>query len=213
MLNDEIIQDNKKRFIELLHEISRPDVDIEGLIASLEKGDFFTAPVTTNSFRNYRGGLCEHSLCRYQELCKIVGACSVPPVEKDSILIAGLLADLGKMNYFEPSVMNRKVYSPTGKKQDEVGNFDWIAEMGWKIKDPRERFIFGSLGQNAERYITEYLPLTQEESAAIIHLHDDYENPNFNLASLYLTYPLAVLLNCADKIAAFLTTREDVLPF
>lgn len=213
MIDEEVVQNNKKEFIEHVHEIDRPGADIDSLVTMLEASDFFTAPATSNSFRNYTGGLCEHAINRYLEMSKMITACSVPPVEKNSILITGLLADLGKMNYFEPSVINKKVYSDAGKKRDEVGTFDWVAEMGWRIRDPRERFIFGSLGQNAERYITDYIPLTQEESAAIIHLHDDYENPNFNLASLYLTYPLAVLLNCADKVAAFLTTREDVLPF
>ena len=213
MINEEIREENKVKFLSLLNDIKRPDADISGLINRLENNDFFTAPATANSFRNYKGGLCEHALIRYENLKKLCEQSSYNKITQDSILITSLLADLGKVNYFEPTIKNKKMYHPSGKKSDELGNYDWVSEEGYAVKDPSIRFIFGTLGQNAERIITGYIPLTTEESAAIIHLHDDYENPNFNLASVYFAYPLAVLLNCADKITAFIDSREDILPF
>lgn len=213
MLDRVVIQENKDRFIKALRKITRPGADIEGLINRLDGGGFFEAPYTTDSFRSYAGGLCEQALCRYVELFSLKDRFDSVGITMDSAIIVGLLADVGKMGYFERNIRNKKVYSPNGKKVDEIGNFDWVAEEGYKVKDPKERFIFGSLCQNSERIITDHIPLTIDESAAIIHLHADYENPNLNLASIYLTYPLAVFANCADKIASFIDTREDSLPF
>ena len=213
MIDETLRQENKEKFLSLVNEIKRPGADLSGLCYKIENSDFFNAPATTNSFRNYKGGLCEHALTRYINLKNLCEQSTYDKITQDSILITALFADFGKINYFEPTIKNKKTYHSSGKKSDELGNYDWVSEEGYAIKDPSTRFIFGTLGQNAERIITEYIPLTNEESAAIIHLHDDYENPNFNLASLYFAYPLAVLLNCADKITAFIDSREDALPF
>ena len=213
MISEEVRIENKERFINLVNKITRPGADLSGLLQMLEKSDFFDAPATTNSFRNYKGGLCEHALIRYANLKKLCEQSAYDKITQDSILITSLFADFGKINYFEPTIKNKKVYHPSGKKSDELGTYDWVSEEGYTVKDPSTRYIFGTLGQNAERIITEYIPLTTEESAAIIHLHDDYENPNFNLASVYFAFPLAVLLNCTDKITSFIDSREDALPF
>ena len=204
---------NKERFISIAKEIDRPGADVDGLLAYLEETDFFDAPMTSNSFRNYAGGLCEQAVSRTDTLFTIYKNSLYDNIEENSLRIAGLFSDLGKINYFEKTVRNKKVYSPTGKKADEIGNFDWVAEPSYAIKDPQERFIFGTLGQNSERILTEFIPLSDEASSAIINLHADYENPNLNMASIYLKYPLAVFLNAADKIASFINTREDILPF
>lgn len=213
MIDETLRQENKEKFLSLVNEIKRPGADLSGLNYMLENSDFFNAPATANSFRNYRGGLCEHALTRYINLKKLCKQSAYDKITQDSILITSLFTDFGKINYFEPTVRNKKVYHPSGKKSDELGTYDWVSEEGYTVKDPSTRYIFGTLGQNAERIITEYIPLTTEESAAIIHLHDDYENPNFNLASVYFAFPLAVLLNCADKITSFIDSREDALPF
>ena len=213
MISEEVRLENKERFIKLVNTITRPGADLPGLLKMLEKSDFFDAPATANSFRNYKGGLCEQALTRNINLNKLCEQSAYDKITQDSILITSLFTDFGKINYFEPTVKNKKVYHPSGKKLDELGTYDWVSEEGYTVKDPSTRYIFGTLGQNAERIITEYIPLTTEESAAIIHLHDDYENPNFNLASVYFAFPLAVLLNCADKITSFIDSREDALPF
>lgn len=209
----EQLQKNKEEYIKKVRGISREGTDIEGLILMLEQSDFFNAPATANAYRAYDGGLCEQALDRALELDRICSYSSYAPVSADSRAIVALFADLGEINYFEPYSINKKVYKPTGSKSDALGNFDWESEKGWKVRDPQNRFLFGTLGQNAERILTNYIPLTTEESAAIIHLHGERENPNFNLSGIYFTYPLSVLLNAADKFAAFINTREDAIPF
>ena len=192
MINEEVRMENKTKFINLVNTITRPGADLPGLIQMLEQSDFFDAPATANSFRNYKGGLCEQALIRNINLKHLCEQSAYDKITQDSILITLLFTDFAKIKYFELTVRNKKVYHPSGKKSDELGTYDWVSEEGYTVKDPSTRYIFGTLGQNAERIITEYIPLTTEESAAIIHLHDDYENPNFNLASVYFAFPLAL---------------------
>ena len=213
MLKVEQIEDNKNRYIELLRQIDRPNSNIEELIKYLEESDFFTAPATTNSFGNYEGGLCEVALNRYTRLISLYDGPRITSIHRNSILITSLLVDLGKINYFDKTIRNKKIYHPSGKKHDEMGDYDWVSEIAYTIKEPQDRYIFGTLGQNAERIITNFIPLSDEESAAIINLHADYENPNLNIASIYFTYPLSVILTCADKLAVFIDSKEDSLPF
>lgn len=213
MLTPERIEENKIKYLELINSIDRPGSDIPGLIKMLEESDFFTAPATTNSFGNYEGGLCEVALNRYTRLISLYDGPRITPIHKNSILITSLLADLGKINYFDKTIRNKKVYHPSGKKHDEMGDYGWVSEIAYTIKEPQDRYIFGTLGQNAERIITNFIPLSDEESAAIINLHADYENPNLNVASIYFTYPLSVMLTCADKLAVFVDSKEDSLPF
>lgn len=212
-MTEEQLKNNKELYLTKLNSIKRDGADIDGLINYLEKSDFFSAPATTNAFRAYEGGLCEQALDTLTELNIICEKSSYTGASEDNKLIVALCAGFGKIGYFESSVINKKVYKPGGLKQDELGRFDWESERGWKVKDPKERFVYGTSGQNAERIASMFIPLTIEESAAILHLHDDYENPNFNLASIYFNYPLAVLLNAADKFAAFINTRDDAIPF
>ena len=70
-LSEELIAKNKEEFIGLVRSIARPDCYVEDLVQMLELSDFFTAPVTTNAFRNYDGGLCEQALSRYHNLIQL----------------------------------------------------------------------------------------------------------------------------------------------
>lgn len=208
-----IMDANKEKFIELLKKVNRSG--IEDLISFLESSDFFTAPDSTKSFRAYEGGLCEHALVRYDYLLKLNELSKDQEVVHDdsSYLIVGLLADLSKTNYFEQFISNKKVYTPNGSKHDNMGNFDWVAESAWKVKDADDRYVFGTLGHNAERMITEFIPLRDEESAAIIHLRSSYENPNLSIVPIYKKYPLAAMLNAAEMLTNFVSLPGDVLPF
>lgn len=207
-----MIEDNKQTFLNLVAQIKRDGV--ENLINFLQSSDFFTAPASVKLYRAEEGGLCAHALARnaiMKNLIEIQGW----TVDHDSFLITSLLADLNKINYFEPTAINKKVYSPNGKRMDEFGHFDWVAERGYRVRDPEERFIFGTSGQNAERIITNYIPLTDEESAAIINLGVSYENPTFNYANIYRKYGLACVLAAADSLATFCTEGLSTveLPF
>ncbi len=211
-MTPEVREQNKQEFLSLVNQIQRDG--ISDLINFLEKSDFFTAPASTKMYRAEEGGLCAHALARYKVMKNLIAA-NDWFVENNSFLITSLLADLNKINYFEPTCINKKVYSEGGKKMDELGHFDWVSEWGWKVKDPEQRFIFGTSGQNSERIITNYIPLKDEESAAIITLGVSFENPTFNYANIYKKYGLACVLAAADSLATFCTEGLSTveLPF
>ena len=213
MILSSVKEENKERFLSLVRKIDRDGTDIVGLISFLEESDFFDAPLTERAQRNYSGGLCEQALNRYDEMTKLLSTNEYDGISEESALIVSLFADFGRTNYFEKTSRNKKYYSPEGKKQDELGKFDWVAEVSYTLRDPSKRFIFGTLGQNSERMLSKYIPLTDEESASIIHLHASYENPNINMASIYISYPLSVFLEVADKISCFVNTKIEYLPF
>ena len=132
-ITPEIREQNKQEFLSLVNQIQRDG--ISDLINFLEKSDFFTAPASIKMYRAEEGGLCAHALARYKVMKNLIAA-NDWLVENDSFLITSLLADLNKVNYFEPTCGNKKVYSEGGKKMDELGHFDWVSEWGWKVRDP-----------------------------------------------------------------------------
>lgn len=201
--------DNKEVFITLLKTVNRPG--IEELITWLNNStDFFTAPASPKLFKNYSGGLCEKALIRYDQ-AKNINETNNLNMNKDSLIITTLLADINNVNRFKLSSFNKKHYNSNGRLSDSLGRFDWVENLDYIVVPDEERFIFGTSGQNSERLVSNYIPLTDEESSAIINMGVTYENPTFYYGGIYKKYPLAALLNAADILATFVI--KEVLPF
>lgn len=213
MLSKEQIEINKGKFIKLLRSIQRENSAIEELIDKLENSDFFTAPASTQYHSSFEGGLCQHSLNVFDQLVKLVDA-EYPatvvdagsekitlenkscPISMDSILIVSLLHDISKMNFYETSYRNAK---------DEAGN--WVKVPFIKTREAKDRFLYSTHGVNSEYMVGRFIPLSLEESVAIINHMGGKEAgaPQFdgNLTEIFNRYPLALLLHCADMIATF----------
>lgn len=217
MLTDQQIMDNKNRFLELVRGIQREGVDMERLIAQLEGSDFFDAPASAIYHNAFKGGLCAHSLNVYDSLKKLCRSFYTPedpatgeqgemecPYSEDSIRIVSLFHDFDKMNKYELYFMNKKIYSETGSKYDEMGKFDWKSVPGYKRKEDKDIFTIGTHGENSV-YMTEtFIPLSTEEHCAIINHHSKYDNPNLNTTGIYNKYHLACLLHLADMSATYI---------
>lgn len=211
MLNDEEILNNKTRFITLLRKIERPNCDIEGLIAKLERSDFFTAPASTQYHCGFKGGLCQHSLNVYDQLVKLIEIeypdnlielgkeqvidNSKKAPDNDSVLITALLHDISKMNFYEVADRNVK---------DEHG--DWTKVPYIKVREVKDRFIYGSHEQNSLYIISTYIPLKIEEEVAVLnHMGGKgYDSTQADLTPIYNKYSLALLLHVADMLATFM---------
>lgn len=205
----------KEDFIALLRRIKRPNANIEGLIEKLETTDFFTAPASIKYHNACYGGLLAHSLNVYNNLEMLVKMKGLEEtISEDSIIICGLLHDMSKLNFYAPSVRNKKVYSEDGSKYDELGNFDWVSERAWTVRPERERLVFGNHEENSEFMIRCYIPLSIAESAAILchHAGMSQDSGTKNISGIYHKYPLANLLHAADMIASFTDegTPEDI---
>lgn len=216
MLDEVQIQNNKDRFLELVRSITRSGIDMDRLISQLEESDFFDAPASTIYHNAFRGGLCAHSLNVYDCLKKMCSALYTPvdpetgeqgttecPYTDDSIKIVALFHDFDKMNKYESSVRNKKVYSATGSKYDELGKYDWVSVPGYARKEEKDVFSIGTHGENSV-YMTEtFIPLSTEEHCAIINHHSVYDNPKNNITGIYSKYHLACLLHIADMLSTY----------
>lgn len=210
--SDEVLSKLKTDFINLLQTINRPNANIDGLIQKLESSDFFRAPASTRFHNAFKGGLLEHSLNVYYNLRYLVEVKGLKEyISEESIIICGLLHDMAKINFYEPSSRNRKVYHDNGTKYDELGRFDWVAEFSYKIKDAQDRFVFGNHEETSEFMIKTYIPLSVDESVAILNHHGGmgYDSiPPATISDKYNRYPLSSLLHMADFLATYIDENE-----
>ena len=207
MIPENVIEANKETFCTFLRQIRREGARIDDLINKLENSDFFYAPASTKYHNSVKGGLCDHSLNVYYNLRSLVKNKHLESkISEESILICGLLHDMSKMNIYEEAVRNKKVYSAYGKKYDELGNFDWISEKSYQMKDIKDRFVYGNHEETAEYMVRTYIPLKLEESVAILTHHGSLSYdcvPIESVSQKYEKYPLACLLHVADMISTY----------
>lgn len=209
--SNDFIEANKQEIIELLRQIKREGANIDGLISKLETSDFFVAPASAKYHNAVRGGLADHSLNVYHNLKSLVNNKHLTEqIPEESIIICGLLHDISKMNYYEPTVKNKKVYSETGSKYDNLGRFDWVSEQSYGVIPENNRFQYGNHEENSEFMVRCFVPLSVNESMAILHHHGgkNQDSTNQNIAYLMHTNPLLTLLHTADMISTFID--EDV---
>lgn len=208
-ISNERIQQNHDEFISLLSQIQREGANIEKLITKLEHSDFFIAPASAKYHSAFPGGLAEHCLNVYYNLKHLVKykepLIGENTISEDSIIITALLHDLSKMNYYEKCAYNKKQYTPQGSKKDELGSFDWVTEEGFKTKDVKSRFLYGNHEMNSEYMIRQFIPLTMEESIAILHHMGamSFDCAKDDISAIFSKYPLALLLHLADMAATY----------
>ncbi|AYE35285.1 HD domain-containing protein [Clostridium septicum] len=179
--------DNKERFISLLKDTKREGV--ENLIKWLEGTDFFIAPASTRFHSNYEGGLCQHSLNVYKIFKK---KCEDNEIELDesNIIIASLLHDICKANYYVVSSRNVK---RDGK---------WIQVPYYSVDDQNPL----GHGEKSCLILQTFIKLTKEELYCIRWHMGGYE-PKENLNTISAAWNLckpAVLLHTADLEASYL---------
>ena len=206
------IQQNREHFLELIKSIERECADIDKLIIKLDNSDFFTAPASVKYHGAYEGGLCAHSLnvyYAYMNLIKNIKDLDPICYDDNSIKIVTLLHDISKMNIYEKTVKNVKTYCDDGDKRDEMGKFKWVAEPGFKTKD--KTFVYGSHEMTSEFIVRQFIPLTIDESVAILHhmggMH--YDCAQDNLGAIFSDYHSALILHIADMMSTYIDERDN----
>lgn len=185
---EEIIQANKKVFLELCSKINRDGID--KLLAWLEKSDFFTCPASTRFHGAYAGGLLEHSLNVYSELCRLSKVYPEFSFSEESMIIVALFHDLCKVNFYGVEKRNRK--------NDTTGQWEKYDAYTYD-----EQFCFGGHGSKSV-YLTQYfIKLTPEEAVAI-NCHMGSFDGNKDVGKAYERFPLAWLLYVADESATYI---------
>lgn len=180
----------KGKIVSLLKETGR--TGIINLIDYMEEGGFFTAPCSGAHHLSREGGLAEHSLNVYYgmlELDKALGS----ELPADSIIICGLLHDLGKMgDYGKPNYVENILKS--GKPASKP--YKTNPELLYIPHEIRSVAI-------AERYIT----LTEQEEFAILYHNGMYSDLKYAYSGKET--PLSLVLHFADMWASRVTEVED----
>lgn len=196
------IEENKKEFISLLRSTNKQG--IEDLISWLEhKSDFFTAPSSTKFHGNYAGGLCQHSLNVYYAALKLfpvykelsLNKAVVDQIKDEEIIIAALLHDICKTNF----------YKPVEKWYKDKANA-WQSYIGYDIDD---KFPMGH-GEKSVFMAQQFIKLTGNEALAI-RWHMGNSDPGLYLSpytknslnDAFNKVPLCAIIAQADQIASW----------
>ena len=203
-LTQEQIQANKIEFINLLRSSGREN--IENLILWLDtKSDFFTAPSSSKYHGCIEGGLCQHSLNVYKaaqaelENIKKLGRVdiNISSISNDNLIIATLLHDLCKTNYYKKAIKMFK---------DDATN-SWHHYYTYEVED---NFPIGH-GEKSVIMLQNFIKLAWNEILAIrwhMSAHDSgIATSTPERIAMYDSMtkcPLVIILQNADLFATYM---------
>lgn len=198
------IESNKERFNSLIDSIEIGEFNKEAFKDFLEQNNFYIAPATSLYSYSFDGGLCQHSLDVYDTL-NFLCANSGEPIDDNSIKLVALFHDIYKMCYYEKTTVNKKIYSENGSKRDNAGKFDWVSVEGYKIREAKDRPLYGDNAFTSYMLLSKFIPLTDVESVAIVNHNCGMDNgySNKDMSHILANNHLAVLLHCADMICTY----------
>ena len=190
----------KNEFMQIYKEnIHREGAD--KLLEWLERSDMFTAPASTQYHLSCAGGLCQHSVNVYKQLCTIYEAEYGAPQNdevRESLAIIALLHDVCKINFYKPGTRNVK---------NEAGK--WESVPCYTIDD---QVPYGH-GEKSVYILSAFMKLSREEALAINWHMGEYDlrvkGGSYSVAEVYYRYPVAFLLHVADLMATYLDEKVD----
>lgn len=168
---------------------------IEDLIAWLDGSDFKVAPASTQYHSCHEGGLLEHSLNVYYESIKQKDLIKLFGLPNDSIIIASLLHDICKVNYYKVEMRNTKV------------NGQWIQEPFYKVDD------FFPIGHSEKSIIIlqQFIKMNEVE-IAMIRNHMGFSKGDINdVSNLFNKYPESLIIHTADLLATYVLESPGML--
>jgi len=192
---------DKDTFLQLISKITREGFKKEELINSLSNSDFFSAPASTKYHNSFEGGLVDHSLNVYYNMMSLNERKHLG-IPEESIIIVSLFHDLYKRNFYKKSVQNKKVYSESGSKHDELGRYDWVSTPIYAVSE--DRFLFGPNGSTSEFMISKFINLTLDESIAIVNMN--LKDDMLDMALLNKC-PLLTIAKCADILSCYIDEK------
>lgn len=216
MLDETQIKEVKEEFIGLVNKLAtiRKDVDVENIVKTLEDLNFFMAPASKEYHCSFPGGLCLHSINVYKTLKKLIEDFAPGKYNEASILIVSLFHDVIRANLFDMTAKNEKVYSNYGKKDDRfidpvtnkevVMHYDWKTSLGYATKPAEDRLTYGSRGFASYFLVSNFIPMTEEETITIVNQYSAFDNANVSdITTILSKYNLATFLHVADVIATY----------
>ena len=191
------IEENKKRFEELMGKVERAGVD--SLMAYIRKSDFYTAPASTRFHGSYKGGLLQHSLNVYDCLKRKkekdpMWSAVLTQVPDETIIVVALLHDICKTNYYAVEMRNKKI------------NGKWEQVPVYVVDD---KIPYGH-GEKSVMIIMQHMELACKEKYAIRWHMGPYSGQQDwgTLRVAMEKYPLCLALFEADMEATYILEKE-----
>lgn len=192
----------RERFENLLLATGREGM--ADLLKFINDSDFYRAPASSRFHGAHQGGLLEHSLQVNKDMMVIYDAFRERGRFKDgqinlhSIIIAALLHDLCKVNFYKKDVRNVK------------NNGVWEQVPYYTIDD---KMPLGH-GEKSVMILQQYIELTTDEIYAIRWHMGGFDDTaksyagGLQLSAAFDKCPLLAMLHMADLAAVYLLNKE-----
>lgn len=190
----------KDQFIETYERYIQRD-GAAALLDWLKGTDFFTAPASTRFHGSHEGGLVEHSVNVWNEMCRLmrVYKSEVPDTTTETVALVTLLHDLCKVGCYKTEMRKTKV------------NGVWVQKPFFTFL---EDFPYGGHGSKSVFLIERFMRLSEAEAVAI-NCHMGFSEAGANVGAIgnaFERYPLAWLLHVADEAATYIMEKKQIEP-
>jgi hypothetical protein len=181
-----------KRYNDLKAKVIDRETEFKALCEFIEnKTEWMLAPASTRFHLSKECGLLEHS-CNVAETMLKIKTVLAPDISDESCVIVSLLHDLGKVGM--PGNPQYLVNEPT-ERQKQYGHSAWTP---FKFNND---LTYLSVPVRSLYLALPYLPLTEEETQAIVYHDGQYVDDNHSVAKNEC--PLTLLLQYADNWCGF----------
>lgn len=180
--------------------------NMEKLIGWMDTNGFFTAPCSGSFHLAYEGGLAEHSLNVMEQALKLAETLDGERkmLNRDSVIIASLLHDLGKTGQF-----GKANYVPNMLKgRATKANPDPVPKQSEKkpyITNPDLLYVDHEI--RSIQIASQFIELTEDESYAILNHNGMYSNLRYAYSGKET--PLNLVVHWADMWAARVIETEE----
>lgn len=180
--------------------------NMEKLIGWMDTNGFFTAPCSGSFHLAYEGGLAEHSLNVMEQALKLAETLDGEwkMLNRDSVIIASLLHDLGKTGQF-----GKANYVPNMLKgRATKANPDPVPKQSEKkpyITNPDLLYVDHEI--RSIQIASQFIELTEDESYAILNHNGMYSNLRYAYSGKET--PLNLVVHWADMWAARVIETEE----
>ena len=229
MLTEDKRQELIKECEDLWSKVNRDGA--EDMLNYLKSSDFYTAPASTRYHGAYCGGLLEHSMNVYHLLELKIGPSAIQTwpspdraviLPEESIIIASILHDLCKVNFYSIEQKNQKTYDPVKIaaaekwqiKHDNKGDYVWESVDYYSIDDHDEpQMDFLGHGEKSAIKASRKMRLTFTEWLMIrwhMGYTTEYSKDAWDQYSKAIKkYPAVLAIFEADMEATHILEKED----
>ena len=155
--------------------------------------DFYSAPASGRFHDSYEGGLVNHTMNVYNQMCEVWKIHKFNNVDVGSFTLVALTHDWCKIGLYESYMRNVK---------DEVTG-QWHQEKSYKWRESGPSFSFGH-GVSSMFLASRFINLTADEAAAI-RWHMGHwniaSNEETDLQTSNEIYPLVLMIQFADALS------------